>query len=264
MTFQINDEQLNRFHEDGFLIVRQLFDEEETRRLMRLAKSDRAIMQEAYAKKDASGGESKLAVRNTLDESPYSAIVRCRRVAGSMQALLGDEVYHYHHKMMLKEPLVGGAWEWHQDYGYWYNNGCLYPDMGSCLVAVDRAIKKNGCLQVIRGSQKMGRIEHVKTGDQTGADLDRVQAALERMELVYCELEPGDAIFFHGNTLHRSDQNTSDDPRWSLICCFNTRHNDPYLKGKHPGYHPLELLADDQVASMLKASIDEPSDLEAS
>jgi hypothetical protein len=29
--------------------------------------------------------------------------------------------------MILKEPYVGGAWEWHQDYGYWYHTGCLFP-----------------------------------------------------------------------------------------------------------------------------------------
>ncbi len=253
MRFEVGEEHVQSFANDGYLVVRQLFDENETTRLLTVAKSDKAILQEAYSKKDASGGESKLAVRNELSESPYAAIVRSRRVAGNMQDLLGAEVYHYHHKMMLKEPRVGGAWEWHQDYGYWYNNGCLFPDMGSCLIAVDRATKENGCLQVIRGSHKMGRIEHGKTGEQTGADLSRVEAALQRMELVYCELEPGDAIFFHGNTLHRSDQNTSENPRWSLICCYNTRHNDPYFESKHPGYHPLEIWDDDKVSRILLA-----------
>lgn len=251
MGFQISVEQKSSFDRDGYLIVRSLFEPGETSALLKIAKSDQAILQEAYAKKDASGGESKLAVRNELDDSPYAAIVRSKRVASNMQTLLGDEVYHYHHKMMLKEPRVGGAWEWHQDYGYWYNNGCLFPDMASCLIAVDQATKANGCLQVIRGSHLMGRIEHSKTGDQTGADLERVEAALKRMELVYCELEPGDAIFFHGNTLHRSDQNTSENPRWSLICCYNTRHNDPYFESKHPSYHPLEIWDDKRVSDLL-------------
>jgi len=252
MAFSVSEKQQQQFNDDGYLIVRELFDSEETSRLLAVAKSDQAIIHESYAKKDAAGGESRLAVRNELKHSPYAAIVQCRRIAESMQSLLGDEVYHYHHKMMLKEPLVGGAWEWHQDYGYWYDNGCLFPDMGSCLIAVDRATRANGCLQVIRGSQKMGRIDHHKTGDQTGADLKRVDAVLARMELVYCELEPGDAVFFHGNTLHRSDQNRSENPRWSLICCYNTRHNNPYFLGKHPNYHPLEILDDQCVNQYLK------------
>ncbi len=254
MFFELSPPQLIQFQVDGYLIVRQLFDQQEADALLRLAKSDQVLLQEAYSKRDASGGESRLAVRNELDESPYAAIVRSRRIVKPMEVLLGDEVYHYHHKMMLKEPKVGGAWEWHQDYGYWYSNGCLFPDMASCLIAVDRANKANGCLQVIRGSHKIGRVEHAKTGEQTGADMVRVQAALARMELVYCELEPGDAIFFHGNLLHRSDQNTSEHPRWSLICCYNTRNNDPFLKnGRHPNYSPLEIWDDARVNQILLA-----------
>ena len=252
MNFRATSEQLAEFHANGYVIARQLFTESEADGLLRLAKSDRVLLQESYAKKDASGSESKLAVRNELDESPYAAIVRSERIVRPMELFLGDEVYHYHHKMMLKEPKVGGAWEWHQDYGYWYSNGCLLPDMGSCLIAVDRATQANGCLQVIRESHRMGRIEHLKTGEQTGADLDRVNVALERMELVYCELEPGDAIFFHGNLLHRSDQNTSDNPRWSLICCYNTKSNDPYIKnGRHPNYSELEVWPDEKVSGIL-------------
>ena len=95
-----------------------------------------------------------------------------------MERLLGGEVYHYHHKLILKEPLTGGAWEWHQDYGYWYNNGCLFPLLASCLIAIDRATGENGCLEVLQGSHLIGRIDHGKVGDQTGADLERVEAAL--------------------------------------------------------------------------------------
>lgn len=255
--FRVTDSLRAEFQAKGYLIVRSLFDREETEWLMALAKGDRQLAQEAYVRRDASGGESKLALRNELADSPYSAIVRSERVAGSMAALLGDEVYHYHHKMMLKEPRVGGAWEWHQDYGYWYLNGCLFPDMGSCLIAVDRATRANGCLQVLTGSHHLGRIDHHKVGDQFVADLDRVQAAERLMERVHCELEPGDAIIFHSNLLHRSDANLSELPRWSLICCYNTRHNDPYIQGgRHPNYHPLEIWSDDRVRHYLREAAD--------
>ena len=74
----------------------------------------------------------------------------------------------------------------------------------------------------------MGRVEHGRFGQQTGADPERVQAAKERFELVRCELEPGSAILFHCNLLHASAPNTSPDPRWTLICCYNAARNDPY------------------------------------
>ena len=35
---------------------------------------------------------------------------------------------------------------WHQDYGYWYKNGCLKPDLNTVWVAIDKADKTNGCL----------------------------------------------------------------------------------------------------------------------
>jgi ectoine hydroxylase-related dioxygenase (phytanoyl-CoA dioxygenase family) len=249
----VTDEQRAAFHQHGYLLRRSLFDEEEMRGLLRIAKTDPQLEAESYVRKDAAGGQTRMALRNDLDDaSAYAAIVRSQRIVCAMEILLDDEVYHYHHKMMLKEPRVGGAWEWHQDYGYWYNFGCLFPDMASCFIAVDRATRENGCLQVIRGSHKMGRVEHGKAGDQTGADAARVKAALQRMELVYCEMDPGDALFFHGNLLHRSDQNVSDSPRWSLICCYNTRHNDPFITdGRHPNYTPLEKWPDERVRKAL-------------
>jgi ectoine hydroxylase-related dioxygenase (phytanoyl-CoA dioxygenase family) len=150
-------------------------------------------------------------------------------------------------KMMLKEPKVGGAWEWHQDYGYWYHNGCLFPLLASCLIAVSRATKANGCLQVVAGSHLMGRIDHGKTGDQTGAAMEQVEAALARLPLVYVECEPGDAIIFDCNLLHRSDMNRSEEPRWSLICCYNAARNDPYKDSRHPRYSPLAKVGESAV-----------------
>ena len=247
--FHLTDEQIAAFDEDGYIICRELFNKEETELLFNIARADREIAA-AGGRKDSKGNVSRINLRNDLHDDIYSACVQSNRIAKSMELLLRDEVYHFHHKMMLKEPRVGGAWEWHQDYGYWYrNNHCLWPDMASCAIAVDRANKENGCMQLLKGSHKCGRLEHGVTGEQTGADMEKVDALMQRQELVYAELEPGDAMFFHSNTLHRSDANRSEHPRWTLICCYNTKHNDPYKHNPHghPNYHPLEILNDEKV-----------------
>jgi len=253
-TFRVSDEQVRQFQDHGYIVVRHLLDQDETDLLCRIAKADRD-MDNAHGRRDTQGGVSKLRVHNELGDDIYSACVRCERIVSTTETLLGDEIYHFHHKMMVKEPRVGGAWEWHQDYGYWYNNHCLYPDMASCMIAVDRATKQNGCLQVLKGSHGCGRLEHGQTAGQTGADPERVAALLERLELVYVEMDPGDGLFFHCNLLHRSDQNRSSDPRWSLICCYNTKHNDPFRKvpGGHPSYHPLECWPDEKVKEVGRA-----------
>jgi ectoine hydroxylase len=247
MTFALSDAQLEQYRRDGYLIVERLFDGDEIEWLGRIARADHRLEQQAAARRDGEGGVIRLSVRNALDDDIYSAFVRCRRIVDAMERLLDGEVYHYHHKMILKQPKVGGAWEWHQDYGYWYSNGCLFPDLASCLIAVDRATRANGCVQVLKGSHHMGRIDHGPIGDQTGADPERVEAALGRLERVDCELEPGDALFFHCNLLHRSDRNTSDQPRWALICCYNAARNDPYKDSRHPRYSRLEKWPDARI-----------------
>ncbi|MBN67712.1 MAG: phytanoyl-CoA dioxygenase family protein [Gimesia sp.] len=239
VTSLFSSEEIERFQRDGFVVVESLFSEEEVALLGQIGRADLAMQQATFSRADGEGGAVKLSVENEVGEDIYGAIAAGHRVVDRMEELLGDEVYHYHHKMIQKEAKVGGAWAWHQDYGYWYNNGCLFPDMASCMIAVDRATQENGCLQVLKGSHLMGRMNHGKVGDQTGADPERVAAACERFELVYCTLEPGSAIFFHSNLLHRSDQNKSDHPRWGFICCYNTKHNDPYKESRHPQYTPL-------------------------
>ena len=161
-----------------------------------------------------------------------------------MEQILGGEVYHYHSKMILKDPEIGGAWEWHQDYGYWYNFGCLQPLMASAMIAVDQATEENGCLQVLMGSHHLGRIDHTLTGDQAGADKERVDIAVQRFDRIHVELNPGDVILFHCNLLHRSDQNSSKYARWAMICCYNAARNNPFKDSIHPQYTPLNKVSD--------------------
>ena len=43
------------------------------------------------------------------------------------------------------------------------------------------------------------------------------------------------------------DQNRSENPRWALICCYNTKRNDPYKESRHPRYSPLDTWADERI-----------------
>ncbi|HEY8665396.1 MAG TPA: phytanoyl-CoA dioxygenase family protein [Tepidisphaeraceae bacterium] len=247
---QWTPQQLNDFNRDGYLFAPMLFNTEEMKLLIDIAKADKEMAEGGWVMKDAQGGESKLNLSSELRDDIYSAIVHSGRIVEPIRQILADEVYHWHHKMMLKEPFVGGAWEWHQDYGYWYGDNCLFPNMISCMIAVDRASKENGCLQVLRGSHLMGRINHGASGGQAGADMERVNAAVARLETVYCEMEPGTALFFHCNTLHRSDPNKSPNSRWSLICCYNAMNNIPFTGKGHGKPIPLETWADDTIVEV--------------
>lgn len=243
----LNTQQLQQYNDDGYLLIESLFDSEEIELLHRSAKADKQLDDHAYGRDDGEGGTVRLSLWNHPGDGIYGAFARSNRLVSTAEALLGDEPYHYHSKMIMKEARVGGAWAWHQDYGYWYSNGVLTPNLVSSFIAVDRATRENGCLQVIRGSHHCGRVHHVLTGDQAGADAERVAEIQKRYELVHVEMNPGDVLFFHSNLLHRSDRNNSENSRWSMICCYNARSNDPYKESHHPRYTPLDRLDDAKI-----------------
>ena len=248
MPSLFTDLQRAAYERDGFVVIRSLFDQVEVGLLRDAIETDPQLRESLYDRHDASGKSTRMATWNHPGDSVYGLAARTNRVVDTMEDMLGGEVYHYHSKLTAKEPRVGGAWEWHQDYGYWYHNGCMFPYMASVMVALDKTTRENGCLQVLRGSHVAGRVDHgVLPGEQVGADPRRVEQMLKTMELVYAELDPGDGLFFHANLMHRSDQNSSDQRRWTVLFCYNAARNNPYLEHHHPQYTPLDKVSDDAV-----------------
>jgi ectoine hydroxylase-related dioxygenase (phytanoyl-CoA dioxygenase family) len=237
-------DHVQAFDRDGSCLVEGLFSPEEVAALLAAAEANHRPVMDMP---DADGRSSTLSLWTDNREDPFGAVTRSARIVTGARMLLRDDVYHWHSKIMRKEPRVGGAWEWHQDYGYWYNDGCLAPRLVSCMVALDHAEHANGCLRVIPGSHLLGRFEHGGRGKQAGADPDRVAAALERLGERECVMPPGSALFFHANLLHSSQANTSDRPRRAYICCYNAWSNVPFGGRGHGRPVPIELADDGAV-----------------
>ena len=246
--FQLNPQQISDFEKHGYVIVENFLNPAEVSKFSSIALADNVMRKNAIDLNDQSGRKTKLTSWYTPGEDAYGLLTKSKRMVESVDKLLdGDSpVCHFHSKLMQKEPKVGGAWEWHQDYGYWYKNEFLFPDqMISVMIAITNANKANGCLQVIKGSHKMGRVEHGFAGEQVGASQHYVDLSLKTMELVYVELKAGDALFFHSNILHRSEANLSDEARWSLISCYNRMSNKPYNETSTSSTMPLEVVPDE-------------------
>ncbi len=260
MTAAVSAEQIAAYHEDGFVFLRGLFDAEETNLLRRAMEEDPAIQSHSLLRADQEGGATRISLWNRAGDSVYGLAARSARIVETAEALIGEPVYHFQSKLTAKDPKVGGAWEWHQDYGYWYYNGCLEPKMLSFMIALDHTDADNGCLKLVKGSHRLGRLDHVQlTPEQNSADPERLPHILEKHDVVDCILEPGDAVVFHGNTLHRSDQNRSDKRRWTFLCCYNAVSNDTFKKDDDRFYVPLDKVPDDAVkqAGLKFASGDE-------
>ena len=248
LQFELTTPQKISYEKDGYLIVENFLKTQEIKKLYEIATADKNLQKHAFDLNDQSGKKTKLTLWYTPGNDAYGLLTKSKRMVDSVDKLMnGDSpVCHFHSKLMQKEPKVGGAWEWHQDYGYWYKNEFLLPDqMMSVMIAITDANKKNGCLQVIKGSQKMGRIEHGFAGEQVGASQHYVDLALKTMELIYVEINAGDALFFHSNLLHRSEANLSDSARWSLISVYNRSENIPYNEPSKSSTVPLEAVPDE-------------------
>ena len=246
--FQLAEKNIADYERDGYVIIKNFLRAEEVNKLYNIATGDETLLNHAFDLNDQSGKKTKLTLWYTPGNDAYGLLTKSKRMVESVDKLMDGEsaVCHFHSKLMQKEPKVGGAWEWHQDYGYWYKNEFLLPDqMMSVMVAITDANKENGCLQVIKGSHKMGRIEHGFAGEQVGASQHYVDLALKTMELVYVEIKAGDALFFHSNLLHRSEGNLSDKPRWSLISVYNRSANIPYNEPSQSSTVPLQAVPDE-------------------
>lgn len=257
-NFQLMPKQMEDYNRDGYVIVKDFLNEEEVKKLYAIATGDDTLLKHAFDLNDQSGKKTKLTLWYTPGNDAYGLLTKSRRMVESADKLMEGEssVCHFHSKLMQKEPKVGGAWEWHQDYGYWYKNEFLFPDqMISIMVAITDANKANGCLQVIGGSHKMGRIEHGFSGEQVGASQHYVVLALKTLELVYVEIKAGDALIFHPNLLHRSEANLSDKPRWSLISVYNRSANVPYNEPSKSSTVPLEMVPDEALLKWETESI---------
>ena len=251
-------EQKSLYERDGYVLIKNFCSEAEIDKLYKTALEDDAMRKNALDLNDLSGKKTRLSLWFTPGNDVFGYLTRSHKVIDGVADLLGHEtpVCHFHSKLMQKEPKVGGAWEWHQDYGYWYKNQFMFPDqLISVMVALTPANKENGCLQVIKGSHKLGRVNHGFSGEQVGAYITMVNNALKTMELVYCELEPGDALFFHSNLLHRSEANLSDHPRWSIISCYSLQSNLAYNETSTSWHTPVEIVPDEAILTWEAGSL---------
>jgi ectoine hydroxylase-related dioxygenase (phytanoyl-CoA dioxygenase family) len=125
-----------------------------------------------------------------------------------VSALMGEKASLYKEKINYK--LVGGAgFSPHQD-------APAYPFVEtsiSCMIAIDASTVENGCLSVVDGEHHA-----LLPMNDRGCIIDEW---VQDHEWHHVEMEPGDVLFFHSHTPHRSGSNTSQRDRRAIYPTFN-------------------------------------------
>jgi hypothetical protein len=74
----------------------------------------------------------------------------------------------------------------------------------------------------------MGRIDPPAAAAGPVAFPARVERARQQLGVVHAEMEVGDAVFFHCNTLHGSGLNETDTQRVMIFASYNAVSNAPF------------------------------------
>ena len=260
---RVTQADVDAYHRDGYVIIRSLLSAEEAERAARLTRLEPALAEPKrnrnFVANDGAGSGAG-AVETLLAKADFhpehdvvSAWASSRRLVEPIEAIWGGAVRHYYSILMRKDPGTGG-WEWHQDYGYHYEE-FLRPDgYGSAMLALAPSTVENGCLRVLKRSHLLGRLEHTQCGSQLQAEPTRLAQVIASgdVEEVACELQPGDVLYYHGNTLHASAPNTSAaSSRWSLILGWALETN-PVVCDPDPT-HAFTPLDDATVSTVIDA-----------
>ena len=134
------------------------------------------------------------------------------RILDAVESILGPDILLWGSTFFIKEPRTKSFVSWHQDLRYW---GLDSDAEVSAWLALTQVGEGNGCMRFVPGSHRGDLIRHIDTFEEHNV-LTRGQkadVAIDNADVVSIPLLPGQASFHHGNLLHSSGPNTTDDRR---------------------------------------------------
>ena len=196
---------------DGFLSPVKIIDAKEASR-------HRRAFEDAESK---AGPQHYLDKAHTVLTSPLE--LACHpAMLDIVESLIGPDILLYNVVYIVKEPHSKSYVSWHQDFTYW---GFDSDDQVSAWLALAPATELSGCMRMIPGSYRHGRYGHTATDDADNVlKMGQTVAGINDAEAIVCPLQPGEASFHHGWTLHSSGPNSSDDRRIGLNIQYLATH----------------------------------------
>jgi phytanoyl-CoA hydroxylase len=245
--------QIRRLRDVGYVVVPGFTPGEELASLNEIARTELAARSPpleleadlhypgAPPSQGALGGKT---VRRLLDaygrDPAFARSALTPRLRDWMDAYFGEDVLVsrvHHNCLMTKHPLYGSMTGWHRDIRFW---SFEREDLVSVWFALGEETIHNGALWFVPGSNAMrfdaDRFDGAKFFRADRADNIKIIQTAESPHL-----RPGDAVFFHCNTLHSAGQNHSDAVKFSLVYTFHGRSNPPQPGTRSASRHEVEL-----------------------
>ena len=258
---KLSQQQLDRFNEDGYIVLPDCFTAAEVEVLRREAEaiyaSDR---KEVWREK--SGAPRTAFAAHTYNEA-FRLLGSHPRLIEPVEQIFGDKLYMHQFKINAKAAFEGDVWQWHQDYGTWArDDGMPEPRAMNISVVVDEVLPINGPLMLVPRSHKEGVLDaghDVSTTSYPLWTLDN--ASVERLVrqggIVTPTGKPGAVLMFHGNLVHGSAGNITPYPRKIVYLTLNAVSN--YIRTPtrpewiaHRDFRPIEPVPDDALLRLAR------------
>ena len=226
---RLSECQLQQFDEQGFLFLPELFSAAEVECL--LGDIPALESRETDGNLKEKTGVARQLYTSHRDSEAFKALCGHPRILEGVHQIVGNSVYVWHSKINMKESFEGTVWLWHQDYGYWFHDG-VDPKLVSSMIYLDDATHENGCLMVIPGSHRLGRLEHFPDETTTSykqwtIPIPTLREITRDRPVVSLPGKTGSALIFHCNLIHGSNHNMAPLPRRSVIFAYNDIDNKP-------------------------------------
>lgn len=240
-TLAITQEQINFFHENGYLTIDLITTPEEVAMMREVY--DRIFAERAGREDgnqfDLAGTDedaAEAALPQILDPARYApelrdTLFRANAFAVSRQ-LLGEECRAMGEHAILKPARYGAPTPWHQDEAY--RNPAYDHNNLSVWMPLQEANTENGCMYFIPGSHRMEVLPHHPINNDPRVHGLETDEAIDMAEAIACPLSPGGATFHASRTLHYTPPNRSDAPRRAYILAFCT----PPIRRAVPRHFP--------------------------
>lgn len=206
--YGLEDDEVRRFHEQGYLGPFRAFSEDEMAKLR--AEVERVLATDAPATQDPTAYVDRAHNRH-LDEPVVHQLATVPAVVERMKAILGPNLLLWRTNFFAKGP-GGKEIPWHQDVNFWPIEPAV---LISAWIAIDPATPENSCVQLIPGSHRHV-VPHIKAGDEMEFEEEADPNHFDRGRAINMELKPGEFFLFTERTLHHSDANRSDRRRIGL------------------------------------------------
>ena len=158
---------------------------------------------------------------------PLAARVATRpEVLDVVSGIIGPDVMIWGAEFFIKEPRTKHIVSMHQDLTYW---GMGETDhQVTAWIALSPATPDSGCMDFDKGSHKNAILPHTDTFSENNLLSRGQEIAVDVAEedKTAIEIHPGQMSLHHGQTIHGSGPNVSDDRRIALV----VRYINPNVK----------------------------------